>query len=138
MENGLHNAFTEYFAMLFLGTTVGKLTDFMIGATAATYDFLGKNVFKATGNGAFGTPSKDAMGDMNNGLGCLLGDIVTGCLGVGKGFLDYGYMAMEALLDYLDTNDPPLPELLIGSTTEVSDHVPLQNYLAFHTEALGG
>jgi uncharacterized membrane protein len=122
MENGLHNAFTEYFAMLFLGTTVGKLTDFMIGATAATYDFLGKNVFKATGNGAFGTPAKDALGDMNNGLACVLkAEIVTGCLGQGKGYLDYGYMAMEALLDYLDTNDPPLPELLIGSTTFIAD-----------------
>jgi transglutaminase-like putative cysteine protease len=120
MANGLHNAFTEYFAMLFLGTTVGKLTDFMIGATAATYDFLGKNVFKATGNGAFGTPAKDALGDMNNGLACVLkGEVVTGCLGQGKGYLDYGYMAMEALLDYLDTNDPPLPGLLIGDTTFV-------------------
>jgi hypothetical protein len=28
-------------------------------------------------------------------------------------------MAMEALLDYLDTNDPPLPGLLIGDTTFV-------------------
>ena len=119
MANGLHNAFLEYVSNLLFGTTVGRLTDFMIGATAATYDFLGKNVAKATGSGAYGTPSKDALGEMNNGLGCLMGEIVTGCLGAGKGYIDYGYMAMEAVLDYLDTNDPPLPELLIGSTLYV-------------------
>jgi hypothetical protein len=114
MENGLHNAFLEYIGNLLFGTTVGRITDFMIGATAATYDFLGKQVYKATGSGTFGTPSKDALGNFNNGLSCLMGDIVGGCLGMGKGYLDYGYMAMEAYLDYVDTNDPPLPDLLLG------------------------
>ena len=115
MENGLHSALVEYVGNLLFGTTVGRIADFMIGATAATYDFLGKQVFKATGSGDFGTPAQDALGTSGQGISCLMADAL-GCLGIGKGYLDYGYMAMEALLNYLDTNDPPLPDLLIGNT----------------------
>jgi transglutaminase-like putative cysteine protease len=115
MENGLHNALVEYIGALMFGSTVGRLADFMIGATAATFDFMGQQLFKATGEGDFGTPAKKAMSKMNQGLGCLLGD-AAGCSGKGKGYIDYGYMVMEAALNYLNENDPPLPDLLIGNT----------------------
>ena len=114
MENGLHNALIEFFGSLLFGTTVGRLTDFMIGATAATWDFVGQQFFKATGSGEFGTPANDALSKTNQGLACLMGD-VAGCIG-GKGYLDYGYMAMDAYLNYQNKNDPPLTDLLLGNT----------------------
>jgi hypothetical protein len=114
MENGLHNALIEFVSSLLFGTTVGRLTDFMIGATAAAWDYVGQKFFKATGAGEFGTPVKDALSKMNQGLGCLRGD-ADGCRGRGKGYLDYGYMAMEAYLNYQSNYDPPLPDILIGS-----------------------
>ncbi|MBI1297675.1 DUF11 domain-containing protein, partial [bacterium] len=114
MENGLHNALIEFIGNLIFSTTVGRITDFMIGATAATFDYVGQKFFKATGAGEFGTPAKDAMGKTNQGLGCLLKDALT-CGGISKGYLDYGYMAMEAYLNYQSNYDPPLPDILIGS-----------------------
>jgi uncharacterized membrane protein/PKD repeat protein len=114
MQNGLHNALIEFVGNLIFSTTVGRIADFMIGATAATWDFVGQRFFKATGSGDFGTPAKDALGKTNQGLGCLLKDVLT-CLGISKGYLDYGYMAMEAYLNYQNQNDPPLTDLLLGN-----------------------
>ncbi|MBI1299963.1 DUF11 domain-containing protein, partial [bacterium] len=114
MENGLHGALIEFFGTLLFGTTIGRLTDFMIGATAATWDFVGQRVFKALGVGEFGTPGKAILSLINQGLGCLLNETL-GCTGIGKGYLDYGYMAMEAYLNYQSNYDPPLPDILIGS-----------------------
>ncbi len=119
MENGLHNALIEFFGNLIFSTTTGRLSDFMIGATAATWDFVLKHFSKAVGAPIVGTPVKDAMGKMNQGLGCLLKDWLT-CGGISKGYLDYGYMAMEAYLKTRVSGDPPLPDLLLGNPVAVT------------------